>query len=76
MSTDRIYPVPADLVESAHINDERYAEMYARSIDDSDSFWAEQAEEFIDWFKPWDKVQDWESQCRVQLPRQASRNAT
>jgi len=60
MSTDRIYPVPAELAESAHINAERYKEMYERSIEDSDGFWAEKAEEFIDWFKPWDQVQDWD----------------
>lgn len=34
--------------------------MYARSMEDSDGFWAEQAEEFIDWFKPWDSVQEWD----------------
>ena len=34
--------------------------MYTRSIEDSDAFWAEQAEEFIDWFKPWDAVQEWD----------------
>jgi len=60
MSTDRIYPVPAERAESAYINEEQYNEMYARSIDDSDAFWAEQAEEFIDWFKPWDTVQEWD----------------
>lgn len=60
MSTDRTYPVPAELAHSAHINEEQYAEMYARSIEDSDGFWGEKASEFIDWFKPWDKVQDWD----------------
>ncbi|NND89249.1 MAG: acetate--CoA ligase [Granulosicoccus sp.] len=60
MSTDRIYPVPAEFADSALINAEQYEEMYARSVDDPDGFWAEQAEEFIDWFKPWDTVQDWD----------------
>lgn len=60
MSTDRTYPVPTDLAESAHINEERYKQMYAHSIDDPDTFWAEQADEFIDWFKPWDEVQEWD----------------
>ena len=60
MSTDRIYPVTAERAESTHINEEQYKEMYARSINDSDAFWAEKAEEFIDWFKPWDTVQEWD----------------
>lgn len=60
MSSDRIYPVTAERAESTHINEEQYNDMYARSIDDSDAFWAEKAEEFIDWFKPWDTVQEWD----------------
>jgi acetyl-CoA synthetase len=60
MTTDPIYPVPDDLAESSHINEERYSALYTRSIEDPDGFWAEQAEAFIDWFKPWDKVQEWD----------------
>lgn len=60
MSTDHIYPVPSELADSAYVNEQRYEEMYAHSIEDSDGFWAEQAEEFIDWFKPWDTVQEWD----------------
>ncbi|MFK7996685.1 MAG: acetate--CoA ligase [Granulosicoccus sp.] len=60
MSENRVYPVPAEIAENSHINEELYAEMYARSIDEPDAFWAEQAEKFIDWFKPWDNVQEWD----------------
>jgi len=40
---------------------EQYQEMYDRSINDADNFWAEKAEEYLTWFKKWDKVQnhDW-----------------
>jgi acetyl-CoA synthetase len=34
--------------------------MYEYSISDPDSFWAEQAESFIEWFKSWDKVSEWD----------------
>ena len=34
-----------------------YQEIYARSMEDPEGFWAEQAEA-IDWYKPWDKVLD------------------
>ena len=40
------------------MTDEQYQEMYQRSVSEPDEFWAEKAKEFIDWFTPWDKVQD------------------
>ncbi len=60
MSESKLYDVPADVAARAYINNDKYNEMYQRSISDPESFWAEQAEEFIDWFKPWDKVWDWD----------------
>jgi acetyl-CoA synthetase len=32
--------------------------MYRQSLEDPDRFWAEQAEMFLTWFKPWRTVQD------------------
>jgi acetyl-CoA synthetase len=40
------------------IDTETYESMYRQSLDDSDGFWAEQAEIFIDWDKKWDRVSD------------------
>jgi acetyl-CoA synthetase len=60
MSESKIYPVPQQFAENAHINKEQYEAMYKRSIEDPDGFWAEQAEEFLDWSKPWEKVQEWD----------------
>ena len=54
------HPVPADRVGGAHADGARYREMYARSIDESDGFWAEQAQTFVDWFRDWDEVQAWD----------------
>jgi acetyl-CoA synthetase len=34
--------------------------MYKYSVDDPEGFWAEQATEFLTWFKPWNKVLDWD----------------
>jgi acetyl-CoA synthetase len=53
-----VYPIPASLKNSAYITKEKYAEMYRRSLHDSDRFWAEQATEFLSWEKPWSKVSD------------------
>ncbi len=60
MSVDKSYSVPADIAAKAHIDKTKYDEMYERSINDSDAFWAEQAETFLDWDKKWDKVQEWD----------------
>ncbi len=62
MSEENIYPVPADFAAQAHIDAEKYATMYRQSIDDPDAFWAEQAEEFVTWFKKWDNVLDYSFQ--------------
>lgn len=59
MSDEKVYPVPADFAAHADIDEAKYREMYQRSIDDPDSFWAEQAEKFISWYKPWNTVSDW-----------------
>ena len=60
MSEVKVYPAPAALATTAFISEARYAEMYARSISEPEAFWAEQAEQFVTWFKKWDKVQDWD----------------
>jgi acetyl-CoA synthetase len=60
VSKGKTYDVPENIAESAHINAKRYREMYERSINDSDAFWGEQAEEFLSWSSKWDKVQDWD----------------
>ncbi len=59
MSVEKIYQVPAEAAQRAWIDDNRYKEMYQRSVKDPDGFWAEQAREFVTWFKPWNKVSDW-----------------
>ncbi len=60
MSDVKVYDVLPDAAARAHLSDQKYQEMYARSVSDPDGFWAEQAKEFVTWFKDWDKVQDWD----------------
>jgi len=50
------YPVPEDLVESVHINKDKYDSLYRRSIEQPEEFWAEQAEANIDWFQSFNQV--------------------
>jgi acetyl-CoA synthetase len=52
-----VFPVPEGLAEKSWCDNETYLSMYQRSIEDSEGFWAEQAER-IDWMKPFTKVKD------------------
>jgi acetyl-CoA synthetase len=56
MSTDKIYPIQDTIARTAHIDETGYRAMYARSVDSPDAFWAEQAQRFVEWAKPWDAV--------------------
>ena len=47
-----IYPIPKNFRREAHIDREKYREMYQRSLADPQGFWAEQAEQ-IDWIQKW-----------------------
>ncbi|MEO5345313.1 MAG: acetate--CoA ligase [Magnetococcus sp. YQC-9] len=60
MSSDKIYPVPPQVAAHAWINREQYDAMYARSIQDPEGFWGEQADKFVHWFKKWDTVLDYD----------------
>ena len=53
----KIHPVSAATRERALIDADGYAEMYRRSVEDNEGFWAEQAER-IDWIRPFTKVKD------------------
>jgi acetyl-CoA synthetase len=56
---NRVFPPPPEFSAKAHIKSlEEYEALYKRSIDDPEGFWAEAAQE-LHWFKPWDKVLDW-----------------
>lgn len=54
-----IHPVSAEFIAQANINVEQYKEMYQRSIDDPEAFWAEQGNKYVSWFNTWDTVSDW-----------------
>ena len=52
-----IYPVNDEVRERPLIDAAGYEKMYARSVEDNQAFWAEQAGR-IDWIKPFTKVKD------------------
>ena len=56
MTDKTLYPVFDSIKKNTHLNKEQYQKMYQHSIDDSDSFWAEQAGLNLDWFEKWHTV--------------------
>ncbi|WP_172151741.1 acetate--CoA ligase [Pseudomonas tumuqii] len=50
------HPVTEAMRQRAHLNDDDYQRLYRQSIEQPETFWAEQAKAFLDWSKPWDKV--------------------
>ncbi|MBD8093347.1 acetate--CoA ligase [Pseudomonas fluorescens] len=48
----------ADAVrQAAQLSQDEYQRLYRQSIEQPDTFWAEQAKGFLDWTKPWHTVQ-------------------
>jgi acetyl-CoA synthetase len=55
--SEKIHPVTPDWKQRAYIDDAKYRELYARSVSDPESFWADEAGR-IDWIKPFTRVKD------------------
>ena len=56
MSEEKTYPVSEAAASQSHLSVSQYNEMYQKSIDDAEAFWAEQASEFLTVFETWDQV--------------------
>ena len=57
MSDSKIYEVPAEWAEKAYVDNDKYIEMYAQSVDDPEKFWGEHGRR-IDWIKPFTRVKN------------------
>src|SRR5260370_26366694 len=55
--SEKIYDVPAEWKRRAFIDDAKYRDMYARSIQNPDGFWAQEARR-IHWTRPFSKVKN------------------
>ena len=54
-----IYPVPESFRKKAYIKSrDEYEKMWKESLQNPDAFWGKVADEYITWFKKWDKVMD------------------
>ena len=63
MSDFAVHAVPEEWAKNAYIDKSTYEAMYQRSIEEPDQFWAEQAEAFLTWERPWNQV------CRYDFRR-------
>jgi acetyl-CoA synthetase len=76
MSTLETYPNPIELTLDAYLTETQYRDMYARSLRDPKTFWSEQAEKFVTWFKRWDDIVTGDfTKLNVQWFTQAKLNA-
>ncbi|KZZ41038.1 MAG: acetate--CoA ligase [Saccharospirillaceae bacterium] len=58
MSEQKVYPVKPEFSDSAWINTEKYQQMYQQSVSNPEGFWREQAEQRIDWIRPFTQVRN------------------
>jgi len=56
----KVFEIPARPSRKTLLTDLAYREMYKRSIEHPESFWAEMATEFLDWYRHWDTVLEWD----------------
>jgi acetyl-CoA synthetase len=55
--SDTIHPVTPEWAKRAYVDEAKYNDMYARSINDPKGFWSEAAKR-VDWIKPFTKVEN------------------
>lgn len=59
LKINKIYNSPEKVVKRSLLKKEEFDEMYKRSIENPEDFWAKLAEKELHWFKKWDKVFEW-----------------
>ncbi|MGF1867873.1 acetate--CoA ligase [Enterovibrio norvegicus] len=55
MSEIHLHPVMPEIEANAHVNDDKYREMYQQSVVNPEGFWREHGK-IVDWIKPFTKV--------------------
>ncbi|MDF9409113.1 acetate--CoA ligase [Pelotomaculum isophthalicicum JI] len=60
MVENRVFNPSPEFVAKARVNSlEQYKEMYKRSVENPNEFWAQMAEENLTWFKKWETVEEY-----------------
>ena len=61
LQEERLFPPSPSFSSQAHIKSmEEYYALVAKAEADPEGYWADHAQRELHWFKPWDKVLDWE----------------
>jgi len=62
LNEHRLFEPSADFSEQAHVKGrEAYHQLYKKAEENPEGFWAELAQQELHWFKPWEKVLQWEA---------------
>ena len=65
--SESLISIPDQVAQKAYINEKQYHELYQRSLQDPKGFWAAQAQEMLDWQKPFSKVLDYDyNQAKIE----------
>ena len=57
---EALYPVAETTAAKALLNRADYESRYQQSLADPAGFWSDMAGEFLDWYRPWDEVCQWD----------------
>ena len=66
MSENEVFPVNTDIANSSWISEEKYREMYEKSIGDPEAFWGEHGKR-LDWIKPYTEIKEVSYQDNVNI---------
>jgi acetyl-CoA synthetase len=59
MHEDRVFPPSDEFVRRAVITKDKYESLYQQAADNPEKFWGDLAKQELHWFKPFDKVLEW-----------------
>ncbi|MFM7579038.1 MAG: acetyl-coenzyme A synthetase N-terminal domain-containing protein, partial [Microcystaceae cyanobacterium] len=58
---ERLFNPPSEFSNQAYVRSVReYEQLYSKAAANPERFWAELAEQELQWFKKWDTVLDWQ----------------
>ena len=57
MTASKTYPVPENVLQSAHLTASQYDEMYKQSVEQPEAFWAEHAS-MLEWYQKPTKIKN------------------
>ena len=66
MSENEVFPVNTDIANSSWISEEKYREMYEKSIGEPEAFWGEHGKR-LEWIKPYTEIKEVSYQDNVNI---------